>query len=108
MRCRCLHPSFPEMNLYPASDRVNLEDITTVSPTSPSIDVQFFRFEAHFVNLIASILFSGKKENYTRDIPGPKALPVMGTRWLYSKWFGFYRLNKVHEAYAGNETSGVL
>ncbi|KAL1138641.1 hypothetical protein AAG570_008704 [Ranatra chinensis] len=30
------------------------------------------------------------------DIPGPRALPILGTRWIY---YGKYRLNKIHEAY---------
>lgn len=40
-----------------------------------------------------------RKEKHPRDIPGPRALPILGTRWIYSSWFGFYHLNKVHEAY---------
>lgn len=33
-----------------------------------------------------------------RDIPGPYALPIFGTRWIYS-CFGKYKLEKVHECY---------
>ncbi|KAL5235272.1 hypothetical protein ACI65C_002682 [Semiaphis heraclei] len=32
------------------------------------------------------------------DIPGPRSLPVFGTRWIYWK-FGLYKLNAVHLAY---------
>lgn len=47
-------------------------------------------------------IFSAEKNTkYNDNIPGPKALPILGTRWIYSKWFGFYSLNKVHEAYQG-------
>jgi len=34
------------------------------------------------------------------DIPGPRSLPVFGTRWIYWK-FGLYKLNAVHLAYKG-------
>ncbi|XKL67851.1 hypothetical protein PGB90_003342 [Kerria lacca] len=40
-----------------------------------------------------------KSRRYPQDIPGPRALPIFGTRWIYSSWFGFYNLNKIHEAY---------
>ncbi|XP_050430191.1 ecdysone 20-monooxygenase isoform X3 [Adelges cooleyi] len=32
------------------------------------------------------------------DVPGPRSLPVFGTRWIYWK-FGLYKLNAVHLAY---------
>lgn len=32
------------------------------------------------------------------DIPGPRSLPVFGTRWIYWR-FGLYKLNAVHLAY---------
>ncbi|XP_046669599.1 ecdysone 20-monooxygenase [Homalodisca vitripennis] len=35
-----------------------------------------------------------KKE---KKIPGPPALPVIGTRWLYT--IGYYKINKIHEVY---------
>lgn len=35
-----------------------------------------------------------------KDIPGPKTLPLFGTRWIYWK-FGLYKLNAVHLAYKG-------
>ncbi|XP_046403935.1 ecdysone 20-monooxygenase-like [Ischnura elegans] len=42
----------------------------------------------------------GKKKNEVRDIPGPwPSLPVLGTRWIYGKPFGPYRLDKIHTAY---------
>lgn len=41
---------------------------------------------------------NGRKFKTARDIPGPFALPILGTRWIYSR-FGYYRLNKLHEAY---------
>ncbi|XP_020293593.1 ecdysone 20-monooxygenase [Pseudomyrmex gracilis] len=33
-----------------------------------------------------------------RDVPGPLALPIFGTRWIFSR-FGHYSMNKIHEAY---------
>ncbi|XP_066999050.1 ecdysone 20-monooxygenase [Anabrus simplex] len=33
-----------------------------------------------------------------RDVPGPTALPLLGTQWLFSA-FGPYKLSKMHEAY---------
>lgn len=35
-----------------------------------------------------------------KDIPGPRSLPIFGTRWIYWK-FGLYKLNAVHLAYKG-------
>ncbi|XP_060858146.1 ecdysone 20-monooxygenase-like [Metopolophium dirhodum] len=32
------------------------------------------------------------------DIPGPRSFPIIGTRWIYSK-FGLYKLNAVHLGY---------
>lgn len=40
------------------------------------------------------------------DIPGPRPLPVIGTRWIYS--VGKYKLDKVHEAYKGNCCTYIL
>ncbi|KAI4472243.1 hypothetical protein M0802_017019 [Mischocyttarus mexicanus] len=37
-----------------------------------------------------------------RDVPGPFSLPILGTRWIYS-WMGYYRMNKIHEAYKGKD-----
>ncbi|XP_065349768.1 ecdysone 20-monooxygenase-like isoform X2 [Cloeon dipterum] len=34
-----------------------------------------------------------------KDIPGPVALPIFGTRWIYNKYFGRYTITKIHEAY---------
>ncbi|XP_014252078.1 ecdysone 20-monooxygenase isoform X1 [Cimex lectularius] len=31
-----------------------------------------------------------------KDVPGPKALPIIGTRWIY---YGKFKLTKIHEAY---------
>uniref|UniRef100_A0AAT9UTK6 Cytochrome P450 314A1 n=1 Tax=Maconellicoccus hirsutus TaxID=177089 RepID=A0AAT9UTK6_MACHI len=39
-----------------------------------------------------------REKKFPQDVPGPKAIPIFGTRWIYSL-FGFYNLNKVHEAY---------
>lgn len=39
-----------------------------------------------------------EEKKYPHNVPGPKALPIFGTRWIYSR-FGFYNLNKIHEAY---------
>lgn len=33
-----------------------------------------------------------------KDIPGPYALPILGTRWIYSR-FGGFRMDKIHECY---------
>ncbi|XP_011255244.1 ecdysone 20-monooxygenase isoform X1 [Camponotus floridanus] len=41
---------------------------------------------------------NGRKFKTARDVPGPFALPILGTRWIYSR-FGHYSLNKIHEAY---------
>lgn len=32
-----------------------------------------------------------------KDVPGPRSLPMLGTRWIFS-WFGPYQLGKAHEA----------
>lgn len=37
-----------------------------------------------------------------RDVPGPFSLPILGTRWIFS-WIGYYRMNKIHEAYKGKD-----
>lgn len=39
-----------------------------------------------------------KKLKSAREVPGPFAWPILGTRWIFCR-FGCYRLNKVHEAY---------
>lgn len=39
-----------------------------------------------------------RKFKTARDVPGPFALPIFGTRWIYSR-FGYYRMNKIHDAY---------
>lgn len=36
------------------------------------------------------------------DIPGPRSFPILGTRWIFS-WFGYYRMDKIHDAYKGNK-----
>ncbi|XP_012230976.1 ecdysone 20-monooxygenase isoform X2 [Linepithema humile] len=41
---------------------------------------------------------NGRKFKTARNVPGPCALPIFGTRWIYS-CFGYYRLNKIHDAY---------
>ncbi|XP_070166736.1 cytochrome P450 family 24 subfamily A member shade isoform X1 [Polyergus mexicanus] len=41
---------------------------------------------------------NSRKFKTARDVPGPFALPILGTRWIYSR-FGYYSLNKIHEAY---------
>lgn len=41
---------------------------------------------------------NGRKFKTARDVPGPFALPILGTRWIYSR-FGYYSLSKIHEAY---------
>nr|XP_031825344.1 ecdysone 20-monooxygenase [Nomia melanderi] len=42
------------------------------------------------------------------DVPGPYSLPILGTRWIFSR-FGCYRLNKIHEAYKDlNQRYGPL
>lgn len=45
---------------------------------------------------------NNRKFKTARDVPGPFALPILGTRWIYSR-FGYYSLNKIHEAYKGKE-----
>ncbi|XP_043255553.1 ecdysone 20-monooxygenase isoform X1 [Colletes gigas] len=39
-----------------------------------------------------------RKFQTVSDVPGPYSLPILGTRWIFS-CFGYYRLNKVHDAY---------
>lgn len=34
------------------------------------------------------------------NIPGPRTFPIIGTRWIFIKWFGNYRMNKLHEVYS--------
>lgn len=41
--------------------------------------------------------WSGKCEKSIKDIPGPFAVPLFGTRWMY--WFGGYSFSKLHEVY---------
>lgn len=38
------------------------------------------------------------KPKTVHDIPGPFAVPVFGTRWIYSR-FGSYRLDRIHDGY---------
>lgn len=45
---------------------------------------------------------NSRKFKTARDVPGPFALPILGTRWIYSR-FGYYSLNKIHDAYKGKE-----
>ncbi|XP_043277913.1 ecdysone 20-monooxygenase isoform X2 [Venturia canescens] len=43
-----------------------------------------------------------------QDVPGPFALPILGTRWIFS-WFGYYQMNKIHDAYKDlNQRYGPL
>jgi hypothetical protein len=35
------------------------------------------------------------------DVPGPTPLPFFGTRWIFNSLFSHYKLDKIHEAYAG-------
>ncbi|XP_076235574.1 cytochrome P450 family 24 subfamily A member shade [Calliopsis andreniformis] len=49
-----------------------------------------------------------KKFRTISDVPGPCSLPILGTRWIFS-WFGYYRLNRIHEMYKDlNERYGPL
>ncbi|XP_032684458.1 ecdysone 20-monooxygenase-like isoform X1 [Odontomachus brunneus] len=49
-----------------------------------------------------------RKFKTARDVPGPFALPIVGTRWIYS-CCGNYRMNKIHEAYKDlNRRYGAL
>ncbi|XP_036144543.1 ecdysone 20-monooxygenase isoform X4 [Monomorium pharaonis] len=51
---------------------------------------------------------NGRKYKTARDVPGPLAFPILGTRWIYSR-FGYYHLNKIHEAYKDlNQRYGPL
>ncbi|XP_075162514.1 cytochrome P450 family 24 subfamily A member shade [Haematobia irritans] len=34
------------------------------------------------------------------DIPGPKPLPMMGTKWIFLLFFRKYRMSRLHEVYA--------
>lgn len=58
----------------------------------------FFKIDV----LFADAGDNGRKFKTARDVPGPFALPILGTRWIYSR-FGYYSLNKIHEAYKGKE-----
>lgn len=35
-------------------------------------------------------------------VPGPFSLPIFGTRWIFS-CIGYYKLNKIHDAYKGKK-----
>ena len=35
------------------------------------------------------------------DIPGPKALPLVGTKWIFMVFFQKYKMSSLHEVYAG-------
>ncbi|XP_048516410.1 ecdysone 20-monooxygenase isoform X2 [Athalia rosae] len=39
-----------------------------------------------------------KRRKTVRDVPGPLALPILGTRWTYT-CFGSFHMSKIHEAY---------
>ncbi|KAI8122310.1 Ecdysone 20-monooxygenase [Lucilia cuprina] len=35
------------------------------------------------------------------DIPGPKSLPLLGTKWIFMVFFHKYKMSTLHEVYAG-------
>lgn len=35
------------------------------------------------------------------DIPGPKRIPFLGTKWIFLLFFRRYKMTKLHEVYAG-------
>lgn len=69
----------------------------TIYKTPPFLYARFF-----FVDVSDA---QRKTHKTVADIPGPRSLPVFGTRWIYWK-FGLYKLNAVHLAYKGKYTSG--
>ncbi|CAK9822867.1 Ecdysone 20-monooxygenase [Anthophora retusa] len=49
-----------------------------------------------------------KKFRTVSDVPGPYPLPILGTRWIFSR-FGSYKLTHVHDAYKDlNQRYGAL
>lgn len=53
-------------------------------------------------NLSADARDKSRKFKTARDVPGPFALPILGTRWIYFRC-GHYCMNKIHEAYKGKD-----
>lgn len=41
----------------------------------------------------------------TTRLPGPQALPFLGTRWLF---WSRYKMNKLHEAYEGEILKAII
>lgn len=39
------------------------------------------------------------------DIPGPKPLPLLGTKWIFMLFFRKYKMSRLHEVYAGKVTT---
>lgn len=37
------------------------------------------------------------------DIPGPKRLPFLGTKWIFMIYFWKYKLSKLHDVYKGKK-----
>jgi len=80
-----------------------------------NVDVKFSNFSANSVficffkvdKLYADAGDNSRKFKTARKVPGPFALPIFGTRWIYS-CFGYYRMNKIHEAYKGKKLAFAL
>lgn len=42
-----------------------------------------------------------KKRRGIWDIPGPRRIPFLGTKWIFLLFFRRYKMTKLHEVYAG-------
>jgi hypothetical protein len=87
---------------------MNLRVPWSVGKLSFQATSEFSRMTQFHVLSTGPIAFSAQRERRRteRDIPGPgPALPVLGTRWIYST-FGPYKMNQIHEAYRGEYRTG--
>nr|XP_022919816.1 ecdysone 20-monooxygenase isoform X2 [Onthophagus taurus] len=67
--------------------------LTTISLTPTIFLILLILFWVNYSKKLNKL-----KKNSSRTIPGPFSLPVLGTRWVFSK-LGGYKMEKVHEFY---------
>lgn len=110
-QCHTLHPQsvrrlfFFERNFKGQTKRgeiISYRNFFSLSRTKWKVPRLVFEIFLKIDVLFADAGDNGRKFKTARDVPGPFALPILGTRWIYSR-FGYYSLNKIHEAYKGKE-----